>query len=85
VAVGEIVAVAEGLGVAVARTGLGEFVTEGMAVAVVPSVAVGTEVGAIVGAALHETTNNNRIAEISFFNFHLSLKIHDTANQIGCQ
>ncbi len=81
-----MVAVAEGLGVAVAGTGLGEFVTEGMVVAVAASVAVGNAVGAIVGAAVQDTTNsNNKIAEIIFFNLHLSSKIHHTPNQNTCQ
>ena len=80
-----MVAVAEGLGVADAGTGLAVFVAEGLTVAVDSSVAVGKEVGAMVGAALQETTNNNKIAEISFFNLHLSSKNHHTANQNGCQ
>ena len=80
-----MVAVAEGLGVAVAGTGLGEFVTVGMMVAVAASVAVGNGVGAIVGAAVQDTTNNNKIADIIFFNLHLSSKIHHTPNQNTCQ
>ena len=79
------VAVADGLSVAVGGTGLAVFVTDGLAVAVASSVAVGRAVGVMVGAVLQETTNNNKIAEISFFNFHLSSKSHDTANPKGCQ
>ena len=78
-------AVAEGLGVAVAGSGLGEFVTEGCTVAVASTVSVGIEVGVAVGAVVQETTNNSKITEINFFNFHLSSKSHDTANQKGCQ
>jgi hypothetical protein len=80
-----MVAVAEGLGVADAGTGVAVYVAEGLAVAVGSSVAVGSEVGAMVGAVLQETTNNNKIAESSFFNLHLSSKCHDTAKQNTCQ
>ena len=82
---GESAAVAEGLGVADAGTGLGEFVTEGCTVAVASGVSVGKEVGAAVGPALQDTTSNNKITETNFFNFHLSSKSHDTSNQNSCQ
>ncbi len=78
-AVGVIVGVAEGLGVAVGGSGLGDIVADGLTVAVGAS---GVEVGAGVGAAVQDTiNNNNRNAEMIFFNGHLSLlKSHHTSN-----
>lgn len=84
-AVAVMVAVAEGLGVAVAGTGLGEYVAEGSMVAIDSSVTVGKAVGAMVGAALQDTTNNSKIAEIILFNLHLSLMKHHTSNRNDCQ